>query len=60
MTRGHRPERFAKTSVDVPDLSQFGRFLEKVAAASEALKAERAQLSDVEQEAHAGDLQAAS
>ena len=39
MTRGHRPERFAKTSVDVPDLSQFGRFLEKVAAASEALKA---------------------
>jgi hypothetical protein len=42
MTRGRKPERFAKTSVPTSDLLQLGRFLEKVAAASEAMKAERA------------------
>jgi ParB family transcriptional regulator, chromosome partitioning protein len=60
-TRGHKPERFAKTSVRASDLSQLARFLEKVAAASEALTAERAgQLCDVEQEPHAGDLEGVS
>ena len=45
-----------------PDLLQLGSFLEKVAAAAstEAMKAEHAQLADVEQEAHAGDLEAVS
>jgi hypothetical protein len=61
MTRGRKPERFDKTSVRASDLSQFGRFLEKVAAASEASTAERAgQLCDIEQEPRAGDLEAVS
>jgi ParB-like chromosome segregation protein Spo0J len=34
MTRGHKPKRFAKTSVHASDLSQLGRFLEEVAAAA--------------------------
>jgi hypothetical protein len=51
MTRTNKPERFAKTSVSVTNLSQLGRFLEKVAAASEALNPARAdQLVDVGQE----------
>jgi hypothetical protein len=62
MTRGHKPKRFAKTSVHTSDLSQLGRFLEKVAAAAstETMKAEHAQLSDAEQKAHAGDLETVS
>jgi ParB-like nuclease domain len=55
MTRGHRPERFAKTSVPASDLSQLGRFLAEVAAvrvevdaSAEVMKAEHAQLSDAE------------
>jgi hypothetical protein len=60
MTRGQRPKRFAKTSVQASDLSQLGRFLAEVAASAEAMNAEHAQLSDVEEEAHAGDLEAVS
>lgn len=62
ITRGRKPERFAETSVHTSDLLQLGSFLEKVAAAAstEAMKAEHAQLADVEQEAHAGDLEAVS
>ena len=55
MTRGHKPKRFAKTSVEVADLSQLGRFLAEVAAArvevdasAEVMKADHAQLSDAE------------
>jgi hypothetical protein len=36
VTRGRKPERFAKTTVPVPHLSQLGRFLTEVAAASGA------------------------
>jgi hypothetical protein len=48
MTRGHKPERFANTSVPASDLLRLGRLLEEVAAAAsaEAMKAEHAQLSD--------------
>jgi hypothetical protein len=68
MTRGHRPERFAKTSVHASDLLQLGDFLTEVAAAArgarvevdvsaEAMKAEHA---GAEQQAHAGDVEAGS
>jgi hypothetical protein len=45
VTHGQRPERFAKTSVGVPDLLQLSRFLEKFATVK-AVKAEPAPPSD--------------
>ena len=68
MTRGHRPGRFAKTSVHASDLLELGRVLKEVAAAAsgaqvevdvsaEAMKAEHA---DAEQQADAGDVEAGS
>ena len=68
MTRRQRPERFAKTSVPASDLLRLGRFLTEVAAAAsgarvkvdasaEAIKAEH---TDAEEQAHAGDVEAVS
>jgi ParB family chromosome partitioning protein len=65
MTRDRKPERFAKTSVPVADLSQLGRFLTEVAAASGAraeldVSAEttKPEHADAERQAHAGDVKA--
>jgi hypothetical protein len=57
MTRGHKPGRFAKTSVPVSSLLHLCRFLTEAAAAAsaEAIKAEH-----VEAEQHARDLEAVS
>jgi DNA-binding GntR family transcriptional regulator len=67
MTRDRKPERFAKTSVPVADLSQLRRFLEGVAAASGArvdvdasAAATKAEHADAEEQAHAGDVEAVS
>ena len=48
MTRGHKPGRFAKTSVPARNLVQLGRFLAEVAdaASAEAMNTEQVQLSD--------------
>jgi ParB-like chromosome segregation protein Spo0J len=68
MTRGHRPERFAKTSVHASDLLQLGSFLTEVAAGASGARVEvdasaeamRADHADAEQQPHAGDVEAQS
>jgi hypothetical protein len=65
MTRGHKPERFAKTSVWVSNLLHLGSFLSEVAAAARvevdaSADVMKAKYADAEQKAHAGDLEAVS